>query len=89
MRFLVCLVVGGLALAGIAGAEPGAAEPEELDHLRALGYVDFSESAAPEQTGVTVHDPERSQPGYSLYASNFTKIRWCSPCATGRVTSWS
>jgi len=69
MRFLVCLVAGGLALAGIAGAEPGAAEPEELDHLRALGYVDFSESAAPEQAGVTVHDPERSQPGYSLYAS--------------------
>jgi arylsulfotransferase ASST len=47
-----------------------AASPEELEQLRALGYVDFAEDAAPAaRSGVVKRDPARSAPGYSLYAS--------------------
>jgi hypothetical protein len=52
-----------------AGREP-AAGADELEQLRALGYVDFAEDAAPvAQSGVVRHDAARSAPGYSLYAS--------------------
>lgn len=56
----------GLGLAGPTTA----ASPEELEQLRALGYVDFAEDAAPAaRSGVVARDAARSAPGYSLYAS--------------------
>jgi hypothetical protein len=59
-----------LALALSLAASARAATPEELEQLRALGYVDFAEEAAPAaRSGVVARDPARSAPGYSLYAS--------------------
>jgi hypothetical protein len=62
-----CLVVGAaLAVAAVAQTS----SDEELEQLRALGYLDFSETApSAAQSGVTVLDAARSQPGYNLYAS--------------------
>jgi hypothetical protein len=41
---------------------------QELERLRALGYVDYSpEDVEPGQSGGTVHDERRAYPGYSLY----------------------
>ena len=53
---------------GSDSVEPSAEAAAELERLRALGYVDYSpEPAAPEDSGVTVHDERRSYPGYNLY----------------------
>jgi hypothetical protein len=50
--------------------EPSAAaEPTEIDRLRALGYLDAAEADEAEPSGVLIHDERRSQPGYNLYAS--------------------
>ncbi|HEX2485599.1 MAG TPA: arylsulfotransferase family protein [Myxococcota bacterium] len=65
-------LVASLSLGAAADAPkpPRAASPEELEQLRALGYVDFSAEAPPAaKSGVVARDPARSAPGYSLYAS--------------------
>jgi hypothetical protein len=45
-------------------------EPEQDDHverLRALGYIDYAEEPAHDDLqGVVIHDPTRSDPGYTL-----------------------
>jgi hypothetical protein len=67
-----------LALAACSGGEePGeastrAAAPthEEVERLRALGYLPHAaaeEADDPARRGVTVHDAARAQPGYNLY----------------------
>jgi hypothetical protein len=75
------VVVGWLAGCGCRSRSASTAAPEpvgangpspevaaELERLRALGYVDYApEPAAPEESGVTRHDPSRSHPGYNLY----------------------
>ena len=66
------LVVAALAALVVACADravPVDAEVQaELERLRALGYVDYSpRPAEAEESGVTLHDPSRSQPGYRLY----------------------
>ncbi len=61
-----------LCAAGCArvGPQPEPAGADEIDHLRALGYVDFSPREEPgERSGVVLHDAARSEPGYNLYAS--------------------
>jgi hypothetical protein len=70
LRSLAILVLlGPAACARVAPrAEPAGAG--ELDHLRALGYVDYSPRAEPrERAGVVLRDAARSQPGYNLFAS--------------------
>jgi hypothetical protein len=68
-------LASALTLPAAGGAEeappaPPGASPEELEQLRALGYVDFAAEAAPAaRSGVVKHEPERSSPGYGLYAS--------------------
>jgi len=45
-------------------------DPDELDRLRALGYVGFSdETVDPDELTVPVHDAARSAPGYNLVIS--------------------
>ncbi len=75
MRSSLPIVCIGLLLCGCRApaVEDEVPTPEsglssEIDHLRALGYVDY----APDEggigpSGVTVHDRERSRPGYNLY----------------------
>jgi len=66
----VCSYAAFLHAFCLASPAFAAAEEEELDHLRALGYVDFSEADTPaDLSGVVAHDAARSHPGYSLYAS--------------------
>jgi len=49
--------------------DPQQAEQRRLDELRALPYLDFDPSAAPdrERDGVVALDSARAAPGYSLY----------------------
>ena len=42
---------------------------EELSLLEAIGYVSGSVKATDPKSGVTIHDPERTQPGHMLYTS--------------------
>lgn len=44
------------------------AQQEELEQLRAIGYV-AGESVAPDRKGVTRHDPSRAAPGLNFYMS--------------------
>ena len=51
-------------------APPVAPQPNELDRLRALGYVDFADEIVdPEESVVPVYDPVRSAPGFNLFVS--------------------
>lgn len=100
-RFATALLVATLAglascnrRADIAAApSPNASatlSQDEVERLRALGYVDVAdEPADPSKLGVMVHDRVRSQPGYNL----FTNALLCSTQiidADGHVVhSWS
>ena len=54
-----------------ATASDGDQQAAELDRLRALPYLDFSESPIDgDQEGVVVWDPDRSYPGYTLYKNH-------------------
>jgi hypothetical protein len=70
-RALAGLLLAATACAGRPeGTPPPSTSPDRLAELRALGYVDYApEPVAPERSGVVLHDPARSQPGYDLYAS--------------------
>ena len=60
------------ACAGCGGETPEASAPvgEELERLRALGYVDFSSEVADRSNeGVVAPHPELASPGYRLYVS--------------------
>jgi hypothetical protein len=69
---LAIIVVGAIAAALLfrAGGEPGADDPELLERLRSLGYVDHvSGDPDPTRAGVVLHDPERAFPGINVYCS--------------------
>lgn len=51
-----------------AESELSAEQLEEIARLEAIGYLAGS-MAAPTQSGVTIHDPERAFPGLNLYTS--------------------
>jgi hypothetical protein len=64
-------------------------EGEEAELLRAIGYADYSSDVSPKaQAAVVFRDPERSMPGYNLYASRpFRRAERID--STGRsVRSW-
>jgi hypothetical protein len=71
-------VYASLVLGLVLTAAPGCgskpdAEPQrdaELDRLRALGYVGFTDQQVdPDADSVTHYDPERSAPGYNLISN--------------------
>lgn len=67
-RPLAACVLVAACLAVAAGAQTPS--DDQIEQLRALGYLDFSETTPDAgSSGVTRFDPERSQPGYNLYAS--------------------
>ena len=68
----------------------GTVDAEELDRLRALGYLEFAdEVVADDESPVSEHDPERSAPGYNLVMSRGLS-RADLVDADGRVLrSWS
>jgi hypothetical protein len=69
---LAIIVVGAIAATLLfrAGGEPGADDPELLERLRSLGYVDHvSGDPDPTRAGVVLHDPERAFPGINVYCS--------------------
>lgn len=72
MPFFGLLMMAWLAAPALGAddAPVPVAEEADLDHLRALGYIDFADTAAPaELSGVVAYVAGRSQPGFSLYAS--------------------
>ncbi len=51
-----------------AAAATGKEKLSRIDALRSLPYLDFaSETATPDEGGVTLHDDARAYPGYNLY----------------------
>ncbi len=65
---LHCALLCSLAIAGCrAPAEPPDAPADEVQHLIALGYVDYAPEAELGRSGLRVHDEARSWPGYNLY----------------------
>lgn len=59
----------------------------EIDELRALGYLAFTESAPP-KTGVLRHDPKRSQPGYTFYPTRVRCRATLIDASGNRVHTW-
>jgi hypothetical protein len=74
----------------VPGTEPTVPARAEIDRLRALGYLDFTEEhVEPEASPVADFDPARSQPGYNLFVSrNLARAELID--ARGRVIrAWS
>jgi hypothetical protein len=74
------ILAGAGVLAGCGAVEPDATELDEdaashvdqldtaaLDRLRSLPYLSSTSATDTSLTGVTVHDPARTQSGYNLY----------------------
>lgn len=71
-HFLLALAVVACAwVAGCGGGPaPGSDSQAELERLRALGYVGFTDTkVVPGERSVTVYDEERSAPGYNLISN--------------------
>jgi hypothetical protein len=64
-------VVACVWMAGCGGdPTPGPDSQAELERLRALGYVGFTDTkVAPGERSVTVYDEDRSAPGYNLISN--------------------
>jgi hypothetical protein len=68
---MLLALAAGACLTG-CGEEPDPAGDDraELERLRALGYVGFTDSrVVPGEPVVTLHDPDRSAPGYNLVSN--------------------
>ena len=67
---LHCALLCMLGVVGCRSQPPAEAAPElgdEVQHLIALGYVDYAPQAQLGASGLIVHDEARSHPGYNLY----------------------
>ena len=68
---------------------PPADVTSEVDRLRSLGYVDYSqEPAALDEMGVTVFDETRSYPGYNLYTVLHSRLAELIDSRGRVVNSW-
>lgn len=75
MRISYPIACIGLVLCSCRAPSPAVTEPatdvglaSELEHLHALGYVDYApDEVGLGRSGVTIHDRQRSQPGYNIY----------------------
>lgn len=86
LAFLACA-----ALARCAGEPPAAPDPQaELERLRALGYVGFTDATvAPGEATVTLHDERRSAPGYNLISNRDLSSAQLFDARGRLVHSWS
>jgi hypothetical protein len=67
---LGALFAGATSFAREEDKKPAEPNAGELERLRALGYIDFSDEAVPaDRAGVVYVDTTRSEPGYNLFAS--------------------
>jgi outer membrane protein assembly factor BamB len=67
---LLLAVPGAVPVAHAGETDGSPVSAEELERLRAIGYVSYSvEKADPQKTGVTTHRRDRAQPGYTLYST--------------------
>jgi hypothetical protein len=68
-RLLLAVAVAGALHCG-GRHDTEAVDQDEIDRLRALGYVGFTDTKVePGESPVTLYDPERSAPGYNLISN--------------------
>ena len=63
------------------------ADEDRLEHLRALGYVQWDENAQTALKGVTRNDSARASPGYNLYTNDVDEA-YLMDLAGNRVHTW-
>jgi hypothetical protein len=89
LTLLALLTAGGMTRCG--GEQAPAADPQaELDRLRALGYVGFTDTKVePGEVAVTLYDPERSAPGYNLISNRDLASAQLFDAQANVIRSWS
>jgi outer membrane protein assembly factor BamB len=76
-------------LHAVLGPDSASLSEAELERLSTLGYVDYSpERVDPARSGLVAFDPERSQPGYTLYTLRSLRRAELVDWRGARVHAW-